>query len=201
MVAVAVAAKLVELICAWCKEEWTFHRPLGKRGPNPVTNPDHPQCGAKRQNQNRAVRRQQQRQGIEYESWNVRPADKAENLTVEEESARRDAIDRPWWRSCRVTDLSEGYRLYLWDEWRSDDLAEVDSIVQYSTEADRKAVDRWFQESRAAKTGGYLGQTAPANRKLAVIGSARPWREAEQPGDLLCTRGLAERMLPFVMGG
>ncbi|MYT33805.1 MULTISPECIES: hypothetical protein [unclassified Streptomyces] len=197
----AVATKPVGLICAWCKEEWTFYRPKGKRGPNPVTNPDHAQCGGKRQNQNRAIRRQQKRQGIEYETWNIRPADKAENLTVEEETARRDVIERPWWRSCRTADLNGGYHLYLWDEWRSDALAEVDSIVRYSTEVDRKAVDRWFLESRAAKSGDYLGQTASAKRKLAVIGSARPWREAEQPGALLCTRGIAERMKPFSVGG
>ncbi|MES9510179.1 hypothetical protein ABWJ92_27800 [Streptomyces sp. NPDC000609] len=166
-----------------------------------MTNPDHPQCGEKRQNQNRAIRREQKRQGVEYETWNIRPADKAENLTVEEEAARRDAFDRPWWQRCRAADFNEGHHLYLWDEWRSDALAEVDSIVKYSTEADRGTVERWFLESRAAKTGDYLGQTASPKRKLAVIGSARPWREAEKPGALLCTRGLSERILPFVMGG
>lgn len=197
----AVATKPVELICAWCKEEWTFYRPKGKRGRYPVTNPDHPQCDVKRQNQNRAIRRQQQRQGIEYETWNIRPVDAAENLTVEEEADRRDTVERPWWGNCRETELSEGYHQYLWDDWRSDDLAGVESTVEYSTEADRKAVDRWFLESRAAKTGDYLGQTASRKRKLAVIGSARPWREAERSGALLCTRGPVERMKPFVMGG
>lgn len=198
---VAVAAKYVELICAWCGERWEFLRPKGKRGPNPATNPDHPQCKAKRQNQNRAIRRQQERRGIEYEAWNIRPADKAENLTVEEEVARRDAVDRPWWHSRRAVDLNEGNHLYLWDAWRSDALTDVESVVQYSTDTDREIVDRWFLDSRAAKTGGYLGQTASPGRRLPVIGSARPWEEAQRPGALLCTRGLDERLSPFVMGG
>ncbi|MEV5378044.1 hypothetical protein AB0L26_19005 [Streptomyces nondiastaticus] len=200
MANVAAKTKPVELICAWCKQAWIYDRPKGKRGPNPVANPAHPQCGVKRQNQNRAIRRQQERRGIRYETWNIRPADKAENLTVEEEAARREAVDRPWWRDCPSVQLGEGNHLWLWDEWRSDALAEVDSVVKYSTEADRKAVDRWFLESRAAKAGDYLGQTAPAKRKVAVIGSARPWNEAQQPGALLCTRGPVERMKPFTMG-
>ncbi|GGW19389.1 hypothetical protein GCM10018980_66330 [Streptomyces capoamus] len=195
-----VDTKRVQLVCAWCKEEWTFLRPKGRRGPNPATNPDHPQCGVKRQNQNRAISRQRERQGIVYEAWNLRPPARAENLTVQEESARRDAVERPWWRSCSVTELNEGNHRHLWDEWRSDDKADVDSTVMYSNEEDRKTVERWFQDSRAAKTGDYLGQTAGRGQKLAVIGSARPWREASRPGALLCTRGPVERMEPFVMG-
>lgn len=196
----AVETKRVQLVCAWCKEEWTFLRPKGRRGANPVTNPNHPQCGVKRQNQNRAIRRQQERQGIAYEAWNIRPPAKADNLTVQEESVRQDVVERPWWRSCPSTDLDEGNHRYLWDEWRSEDKTDVDSIVMYSNEEDRKTVERWFQDSRAAKIGDYLGQTARRDRKIAVIGSARPWREANLPGALLCTRGTVERMEPFGMG-
>ncbi|EFL32600.1 predicted protein [Streptomyces viridochromogenes DSM 40736] len=165
-----------------------------------MTNPNHPQCGVKRQNQNRAIRRQQERQGIAYEAWNIRPPAKADNLTVQEESVRQDVVERPWWRSCPSTDLDEGNHRYLWDEWRSEDKTDVDSIVMYSNEEDRKTVERWFQDSRAAKIGDYLGQTARRDRKIAVIGSARPWREANLPGALLCTRGTVERMEPFGMG-
>ncbi|MFD9905820.1 hypothetical protein [Streptomyces sp. NPDC059063] len=170
----AVAMKAVELICAWCKEEWTYHRPQGKPGRNPATNPEHPQCGLKRQNQNRAIRRQR---GV-YESWNIPPADKAENLTVEEEAVRRDAMERPWWRSRSTVDLAAASERYLWDEWRSDDRAHIGSTVKYSTPEDRRTVELWFQDSRAAKTGDYLGQTASPGRKLPVIGSALPWHEA-----------------------
>ncbi|MFE0047279.1 hypothetical protein [Streptomyces albireticuli] len=198
---VALATKPVELICAWCEEGWTYERPIGKRGPNPKTNPNHARCGGKRQNQNRAIRRQQERQGVKYETWNIRPAGKVENLTVEEEVVRRDALERPWWRDCPSSQLAQGNHLWLWDEWRSDALAEVDSIVRYSTDVDRTTVDRWFLKSRAAKTGDYLGQTTSAKQKLAVIGSARPWDEAQQPGALMCTRGLVERMTPFAIGG
>ncbi|MEU6962314.1 hypothetical protein [Streptomyces chrestomyceticus] len=196
----AVATKPVDLICAWCGDEWTYDRPLGKRGPNPVTNPSHETCGVKRQNQNRAIKRQKERLGEKYQPWNIPPADKAENLTIEETAARADSMARPWWRSVRSADLAEGNVLHLWDEWRSDDLVHVETTVRYSNGADRRAVERWFLESRAARTGDYLGQTVSAKRALAVIGSARSWREAEKPRAVLCTRAPGAWMEPFVMG-
>ncbi|MET8825093.1 hypothetical protein ABZX40_12435 [Streptomyces sp. NPDC004610] len=195
----AAETKRVQLVCAWCKEEWTFLRPKSKRGPNPVTNPDHPQCGVKRQNQNRAIRRAQEREGISYEAWNLHPPAKVDNLTVEEESARRDAVERPWWHRSLEAGLDDGVDGRLWDDWRSNGVTHVDSTVAYSNDEDRKTVERWFQDSLAVKTGDYLGQTATKGRKIAVIGSARPWREANQPREHLCTRGPAERMEPFGM--
>ncbi|MFI1800507.1 hypothetical protein ACH427_24565 [Streptomyces sp. NPDC020379] len=66
--------------------------------------------------------------------------------------------------------------------------------MRFSTVEDRRAVARWFLDTRESKGGAEAGRTA--KRRALVIGSARPWWDSE----VMCTRGRIESMKPFTLG-
>ncbi|WP_158824613.1 hypothetical protein [Streptomyces sp. NRRL F-5527] len=165
--------KQVHLLCGGpgCGEPWTYHRPKGRRGPNPKTNPDHERCNVKRQNRKRYLSRERQRTGEVTFYWNIRKVSDVpfESMTEEEQLLYVDSINRPWWPIGTVQDLPE-------EGW------EVREIVpeaaqpawECSTNDDVEKVRLWMHESDAkVATGCEVGRTA--ERDHAVIGSAAPW--------------------------
>jgi transposase len=124
----------------------------------------------KRQNKNRALSRERQRTGETYFHWHLTAPDKAQNLTVEEESVRRDVIVNPWWITEAYT--SEGSQeTCVPDEWRP---KSIPLDVRYSTPEDDQKARRWLSETRSGVMSGCdVGRTA--DRDLTVIGSTEPW--------------------------
>ncbi|GHC62682.1 hypothetical protein GCM10010349_33240 [Streptomyces flavofungini] len=198
----AVATKRVDLVCGWCGEPWTYDRPRGKRGRNPVTNPEHSMCGTKRQNQNRARGRERAAKGEQYEPWNIPPVDSEEGLTEEEVSIRDEALERPWWRTPHSSsqraevELSIAQGAHYWDDYRAP--AEDDhAYIEYSTHEDKREVARWISRERAPRTATSNGRTS--KKRLPVIGSPRPWAEAAKPRETApCVRAPGPLLEPFV---
>ncbi|MEU1826366.1 hypothetical protein ABZ502_28505 [Streptomyces abikoensis] len=170
--------KCVELICAGCGELWMFERPRGKGGRNPATNPMHPECKQKRDNQNRAVSRDRKRQG----------------LPPKKQPDRADALDIAWRAGSYVEEVLQ-FEAPPGDFWHREAEERIHMDVRFSTVDDRRAVARWFLDTREPKGGPEAGRTTK-HRSLAVIGSARPWWDSEA----ICTRGRIEPMKPFTIG-
>ncbi|MFJ8859751.1 hypothetical protein ACIRD8_15090 [Streptomyces sp. NPDC102451] len=165
--------KEVKLICGGpgCSEGWTHKRPVGKRGPNPRTNPAHSRCDVKRQNKNRKMSRVRKETGAETFYWNIRKVSDVPfgDMTKEEQTLYIDAMNRPWWPIGTVQDLPE-------EGW------EVRQIVPESAQpawkcsdkGDTEKVQRWLHESGAKVASGCeVGRTTEKAR--VVIGSAEPW--------------------------
>jgi hypothetical protein len=191
--------KVIELICSGpgCGEPFTYHRPKGKRGPNPKTNPEHPRCSVKRQNKNRALSRARKRDGVETFYWNPRKSAapvEIGDLTPEEREQLMDSLDRPWWKSGTAQDMpKEGWH---WVDQEDPDLVAVD--LKSLTKEERKLVKGWMAESRAhAMSGWDVGQTRdPKLPSLPLLGSTTPWHlvDIPHPG----TNRRFEPLKPFV---
>ncbi|GAA2237997.1 hypothetical protein GCM10010430_18770 [Kitasatospora cystarginea] len=151
---------------------------MGKRGPNPTTNPRHPECGRKRENQGRALSRERKRNGLAPKK---RP-DKA------------DALDIAWRAGAYVEDVLQLDAPPKPYDNKHETEKVVHKDVAYSTAEDYMAVDLWFADAREPKTGPETGRTC--STRLAVIGSARPWWHSEP----MCTRGGVKPMETFTMG-
>ncbi|MFE9309746.1 hypothetical protein ACFYM5_18915 [Streptomyces sp. NPDC006706] len=165
--------KEVHLICGGpgCNEPWTYHRPKGKRGPNPKTNPTHKKCDEKRQNKKRALSRERQRTGEETFYWNIRkvPNVSIDALAEDEKIHHLDSMARPWWPMGTIQDLPE-------KGWHFIEVVPEASQPAWkcSNTEDAEAIRQWTHESDAkVATGCEVGRTA--GRDHAVIGSAAPW--------------------------
>lgn len=185
------AVKEVELIC-WCGEGWTYYRPKGMRGRNPATNPDHPECAKKRQNQNRAISRARQRAGEVPFHWHIPAPAKVEDLTLEETRDLLDALKRPWWVT-GVQDLPV-------DGWSYDDTRPVplSAEIRYASREEETQARKWLADTRTgALSGCDVGRTS--ERTLVVIGGVEPWNTAHTYRDVPhCCADELEPLEPFV---
>ncbi|MEU3395029.1 hypothetical protein [Streptomyces albidoflavus] len=96
-----------ELVCD-CGESWVYVKPKGKKGQNPKTNPDHPQCKTNRDSRKRATRRAQARaEGVSEaersrEGWKLpKPSRITEDGRKELEEATDSHVE---WQSDRGRD-------------------------------------------------------------------------------------------------
>lgn len=187
-----MAVKEVELICGWCKEPWTYLRPVGVRGRNPATNPDHLDCGKKRQNQNRARSRAKERSEEVPFRWHIPAPAEAGDLSVEELAERADSIRRPWWMT-GVDALPMG-------GWGFDDSRPkpVSAGIRYVSQEEARKARTWLSETRAGVLSGCdVGQTA--DRVLVVLGGVEPWNVARTYRDVpRCSVDELEPLEPFV---